>query len=65
MTKRDYSRIAGRIGTSAKALGAQELTGQPGYRRGEEMSVLRTQSGGYRLYVRICNKWMDASLQDL
>ncbi len=41
------------------------IAAQPGYRAGEEMSVSLSQSGEWRLYVRVGAEWMDASLHDL
>ena len=43
---------------------ARMIASQPGYRRGERMSILKTK-GGYRLYCEVGGKWMDASLNDL
>lgn len=44
---------------------ASTLRSQPGYRRGETMTVLFTTSGAPRLYVRVDRDWMDASMEDL
>ena len=40
---------------------------QPGYRRGVAMMLHPRIAGSQyiRLYVRVCNQWMDASLQDI
>lgn len=44
---------------------AKKITSQPGYKSGEEMCIHRVSGGGYRLFVRVGEKWMDASLQDI
>lgn len=38
------------------------IRSQPGYQRGEVMTV-RFVDGGVRLYTRVGHDWMDASLQ--
>lgn len=40
------------------------LRSQPGYQRGEIMTVKFT-NGGVRLYVQVDRAWMDGSLQDM
>jgi hypothetical protein len=37
---------------------------QPGYRSGAQLRVAKSATGGYRLYVRVSDQWMDGSLQD-
>lgn len=44
---------------------AATLRGQPGYKRGETMTVVFTKTGKPRLYVRVSREWKDASLEDL
>jgi len=41
------------------------LRSQSGYRLGRDMGVRRTVKGGYRLYVVVGGRYMDASLEDL
>jgi hypothetical protein len=54
--------MAGRImGRKCAAI----IRDQPGYRRGEEMAIMKATSGGFRLFVRVSGKWMDGSLNDL
>jgi len=58
----DSAAMAGRImGTAC----AKIISRQPGYRRGQTMSIFRTTGGTYRLYALINGQWMDASLSDL
>lgn len=58
----DSAAMAGRImGTAC----AKIISRQPGYRRGQTMSIFKTTGGSYRLYALIDRKWMDASLSDL
>jgi len=58
----DSAAMAGRImGTDC----AKIISRQPGYRRGQIMSIFKTTGGTYRLYALINGQWMDASLYDL
>ena len=41
------------------------IRNQPGYRRGNLMTIRKAKTGGYRLYALIGNQWMDGSLQDM
>jgi hypothetical protein len=58
----DSAAMAGRIMGSACA---KIISRQPGYRRGQTMSIFKTTGGAYRLYALINGQWMDASLSDL
>ncbi len=58
----DSAAMAGRIMGSDCA---KIISRQPGYRRGQTMSIFKTTGGAYRLYAFINGKWMDASLYDL
>ncbi len=58
----DSAAMAGRIMGSACA---KIIGRQPGYRRGQTMSIFKTTGGAYRLYALINGQWMDASLYDL
>ena len=70
---REWSKIEGMHFFSATEIGKIYPTArkiimtQPGYRKGSRMSVMKTVTGTFRLYVMPdgLNKWMDASLQDL
>lgn len=44
---------------------ANKITSQPGYKVGEEMCIGKLGEGKYRLFVRVGNQWMDASLEDI
>ena len=58
----DSAAMAGRImGTAC----AKIISRQPGYRRGQTMSIFKTVGGTFRLYALISGQWMDASLSDL
>ena len=63
--KTDWAKLDGKVFRSAAEIGIRSIAKQPGYRRGQDMSVRKTSAGGYRLYVLVAGKWMDASLQDL
>jgi hypothetical protein len=58
----DSAAMAGRIMGSDCA---KIISRQPGYRRGQTMSIFKTTGGAYRLYALINGQWMDASLYDL
>ena len=48
-----------------KTAAKKVLLAQPGYHKGRDMGVRRTVKGGYRLYVVVGGRYMDASLSDL
>lgn len=41
------------------------VVSQCGYIRGEQMSIGKTSTGAYRLFVRVGGKWMDGSLSNI
>lgn len=63
--KTDWAKYDGKVFRSAAEIGVRLLTQQPGYRRGQEMCIRKTATGGYRLYVLVGKDWMDGSLADL
>ena len=48
-----------------KAKAKKVLLAQPGYHKGRAMGVRRTVQGGFRLFVVVAGRYMDASLSDL
>ena len=54
-----------RSATEAGRIAKQIIADQPGYRRGQLMAIAKATTGGLRLYTRVGDKWMDASLSDI
>jgi len=56
---------AGRVCHSKKL--ANIIAGCSGYVMGKRMTILKTEAGGYRLYIMPdgVNRWFDANLKDL
>ena len=48
-----------------KTAAKKVLLAQPGYHKGRAMGVRRTVQGGFRLFVVVAGRYMDASLSDL
>lgn len=63
--KTNWAKYDGKVFRTAAEIGIRSLAKQPGYRRGQQMSIRKATTGGYRLYVLISGTWMDGSLSDL